>query len=166
MAFVYLQEVQAAFSRAHQHEVRHFSRPYAAVAFGVCVCVLYVWCLCCCSFLIFLMYSWSYCVLALSLFMLYSLSVDVSLSLCYVCARLDHQMDTIRRQYLDSNSPKYLEKLNTNLTDIHSIMCQNIEEVLKRGEKLEGNIYLVDAALLLFFLLLLCIHFILFADYC
>jgi hypothetical protein len=45
--------------------------------------------------------------------------------------------------FLDPSSPGNLKKLNSDLHDIHNIMSQNIQEVLQRGEKLDGmDIYI------------------------
>eukprot|EP01006_Ploeotia_vitrea_P003906 TRINITY_DN113486_c0_g1_i1.p2 TRINITY_DN113486_c0_g1~~TRINITY_DN113486_c0_g1_i1.p2 ORF type:complete len:221 (-),score=90.73 TRINITY_DN113486_c0_g1_i1:32-595(-) len=47
------------------------------------------------------------------------------------------KMNRLRRDFLDPRSPKNVEKLNSNLTEIHNIMCANIQEVLHRGRALD-----------------------------
>lgn len=42
-----------------------------------------------------------------------------------------------RKEFLDPQSRNNMARLNDDLADIHSIMKQNIEEVLNRGEKLD-----------------------------
>lgn len=52
--------------------------------------------------------------------------------------RADPRMSRIRKEYIDPRSAKNLQKLNADLHDIHNIMVSNIQDVLKRGEKLEN----------------------------
>ncbi|CAN0599352.1 unnamed protein product, partial [Laminaria digitata] len=42
-----------------------------------------------------------------------------------------------RKEFLDPQSRNNMARLNDDLADIHSIMKQNIEEVLNRGERLD-----------------------------
>mmetsp|Transcript_20115 Transcript_20115/g.49305 ORF Transcript_20115/g.49305 Transcript_20115/m.49305 type:complete len:215 (-) Transcript_20115:109-753(-) len=49
----------------------------------------------------------------------------------------DMTLDKLRRQYFDPNSPENVEKMERDIHQIHNIMVSNIQEVLKRGEKLE-----------------------------
>ena len=59
---------------------------------------------------------------------------------CPNCGRgcaADPKMNKIRKEYLDPQSPKNIQKLNADLSEIHSIMVANINEILKRGEQLE-----------------------------
>lgn len=55
----------------------------------------------------------------------------------YEAIQFEPKLSRLRREYRDSNSPQNLSKLNSDLSDIHSIMSQNINEVLQRGEKLD-----------------------------
>ena len=48
----------------------------------------------------------------------------------------DPKMARIRKDFLNPNAPKNVEKLNADLSDIHGIMVQNIQEMMRRGEKL------------------------------
>jgi hypothetical protein len=50
---------------------------------------------------------------------------------------LDKFIQRKRKDYNDPNSRQNMSKLNSDLSDIHSIMKQNIQEVLNRGEKLD-----------------------------
>eukprot|EP00472_Partenskyella_glossopodia_P007773 CAMPEP_0197517260 /NCGR_PEP_ID=MMETSP1318-20131121/2248_1 /TAXON_ID=552666 /ORGANISM="Partenskyella glossopodia, Strain RCC365" /LENGTH=211 /DNA_ID=CAMNT_0043066677 /DNA_START=39 /DNA_END=671 /DNA_ORIENTATION=- len=49
----------------------------------------------------------------------------------------DMTLDKIRRQYFDPTSPENVKKMEQDIHAIHNIMVSNIQEVLKRGEKLE-----------------------------
>ncbi len=55
----------------------------------------------------------------------------------YAAVSFDPRMSKIRRDFLDPHSPANIQKLNSDLADIHSIMSANIQEVLQRGEKLD-----------------------------
>jgi vesicle transport protein SEC22 len=55
----------------------------------------------------------------------------------YACVAFEPKMSKMRREYLDPQAPGNLKKLNTDLADIHSIMQQNISDVLQRGERLD-----------------------------
>lgn len=82
LAFQYLSEVHAEFSKVHGSELLRYSRPYACVSF-------------------------------------------------------EPRLSKLRRDYLDPQAPGNLRKLNSDLTDIHHIMQQNIQDVLQRGESLD-----------------------------
>lgn len=45
-----------------------------------------------------------------------------------------------RKEFIDPQSRNNLARLNDDLADIHSIMKQNIEEVLNRGERLDREL--------------------------
>lgn len=53
-----------------------------------------------------------------------------------------HLVDRIiqkkRRDYLDPNSTSNMKKLNDDLQSIHNIMRKTIDDVLDRGNKLDG----------------------------
>lgn len=55
----------------------------------------------------------------------------------YACVGFEPRMSKLRREYLDPQAPGNLKKLNTDLSEIHHIMSQNIQDVLERGEKLD-----------------------------
>lgn len=48
----------------------------------------------------------------------------------YACVGFEPKMSKMRREYLDPQAPGCLKKLNTDLADIHSIMQQNIQDVV------------------------------------
>lgn len=48
-------------------------------------------------------------------------------------------MNKIRREYLDPSSPANVKKLNSDLSEIHNIMTQSIQDMIQRGEKLDGK---------------------------
>jgi vesicle transport protein SEC22 len=55
----------------------------------------------------------------------------------YACVAFEPRLSKMRREYLDPQAPGNLKKLNTDLSEIHNIMQQNIQDVLQRGEKLD-----------------------------
>eukprot|EP00170_Pyropia_yezoensis_P007830 contig_32301_g7855 len=42
-----------------------------------------------------------------------------------------------KKLYSDSRTQRNLDKLNSELRDVHSIMTKNINELLERGDRLE-----------------------------
>jgi vesicle transport protein SEC22 len=56
----------------------------------------------------------------------------------YAAVNFDPKMAKIRREYLDPQSTKNVNKLAADLTDIHNILVRNIQDVMQRGEKLES----------------------------
>lgn len=63
-----------------------------------------------------------------------------------------------RRDYLDPNSTSNTKKLNDDLQSIHNIMRKTIDDVLDRGNKLDGlniiTFFYYNFSLLLFFFLI------------
>ncbi|CAN0242868.1 unnamed protein product [Pylaiella littoralis] len=55
----------------------------------------------------------------------------------YAFIKFDKVIQRKRKEFLDPQSRNNMARLNDDLADIHSIMKQNIEEVLNRGEKLD-----------------------------
>jgi len=56
----------------------------------------------------------------------------------YAFIQADLYIQRKQREYIDPKSISNTNKLNKDLSDIHSIMRQNINQVLDRGEKLES----------------------------
>ena len=56
----------------------------------------------------------------------------------YAFIQADPILQRKQREFIDPKSTANAHKLNKDLTDIHSIMRQNINQVLDRGEKLEN----------------------------
>jgi vesicle transport protein SEC22 len=56
----------------------------------------------------------------------------------YAFIQFDPMLQRKQRDFVDPSSRLNSDKLSRDLSDIHSIMRQNIEQVLNRGEKLEG----------------------------
>merc|ERR1719337_119938 len=54
----------------------------------------------------------------------------------YYFIKFDRQITKKKAEYKDPSSSKALGRLNENLTEVSSIMRQNIEEILQRGENL------------------------------
>jgi hypoxanthine-guanine phosphoribosyltransferase len=55
----------------------------------------------------------------------------------------------MKKQYADSRtSREVMSRLRTNLRDVQNIMVTNIEDVISRGETLQGNklilLFLID----------------------
>ncbi len=55
----------------------------------------------------------------------------------YAFIQFDPILQRKQREFVDPSSRVNSDKLSKDLSDIHSIMRQNIEQVLNRGEKLE-----------------------------
>ncbi|CEL99858.1 unnamed protein product [Vitrella brassicaformis CCMP3155] len=55
----------------------------------------------------------------------------------YYFIKFDRTIQRKKMEYRDPRSNKALQKLNDSLTEVASIMRQNIDEVLQRGENLE-----------------------------
>lgn len=51
----------------------------------------------------------------------------------------DRVIQKKRRDYLDPNSSANMKKLNDDLQSIHNIMRKTIDDVLDRGNKLDGE---------------------------
>mmetsp|Transcript_1815 Transcript_1815/g.2610 ORF Transcript_1815/g.2610 Transcript_1815/m.2610 type:complete len:226 (-) Transcript_1815:338-1015(-) len=56
----------------------------------------------------------------------------------YAFIQFDPVLQRKQREFVDPSSRQNADKLNKDLSDIHSIMRKNIEQVLDRGEKLEN----------------------------
>ena len=56
----------------------------------------------------------------------------------YAFITFDKFIQRKRKDYIDPSSRENMSKVNDNLSDIHNIMRQNIQEVLSRGERLEN----------------------------
>jgi len=55
----------------------------------------------------------------------------------YFFIKFDRQISKKNAEYRDPKSSKSLSKLNNNLQEVGSIMRQNIDEILNRGEKMD-----------------------------
>merc|ERR1711924_78186 len=55
----------------------------------------------------------------------------------YYFIKFDRQITKKKNEYKDPNSSKALNRLNDNLTEVSSIMRQNIDEILHRGDNLD-----------------------------
>lgn len=56
----------------------------------------------------------------------------------YEFIRFDTFIQKTKKVYNDSKTQRNLQKLNSELKDVHSIMTKNINEVISRGERLES----------------------------
>jgi vesicle transport protein SEC22 len=56
----------------------------------------------------------------------------------YYFIKFDRQITKKKAEYRDPNSSKALSRLNENLTEVSSIMRQNIDEILQRGDSLDS----------------------------
>lgn len=57
----------------------------------------------------------------------------------YEFIRFDTFIQKTKKVYNDSKTQRNLQKLNSELKDVHSIMTKNINEVISRGERLESK---------------------------
>ena len=61
-----------------------------------------------------------------------------SFSRPYAAVEFEPILKTIKRQYIDSPAPSSnVSKVNQELSETYDVMVQNIQDILKRGEKLE-----------------------------
>lgn len=56
----------------------------------------------------------------------------------YEFIRFDTFIQKTKKVYNDSKTQRNLQKLNSELKDVHSIMTRNINEVISRGERLDN----------------------------
>merc|ERR1712151_922138 len=56
----------------------------------------------------------------------------------YYFIKFDRQITKKKAEYRDPKSSKALGRLNEGLTEVSTIMRQNIDEILKRGENLDS----------------------------
>lgn len=56
----------------------------------------------------------------------------------YAFIKFDRFIQKTRKLYLDTRTQRNLEKLSEELSEVHSIMTRNIQEVLGQGERLES----------------------------
>lgn len=59
----------------------------------------------------------------------------------YEFIRFDTFIQKTKKVYNDSKTQRNLQKLNSELKDVHSIMTKNINEVISRGERLESKLF-------------------------
>lgn len=59
----------------------------------------------------------------------------------YLSPSSDRVIQKKRRDYLDPNSSANMKKLNDDLQSIHNIMRKTIDDVLDRGNKLDGTLH-------------------------
>lgn len=58
----------------------------------------------------------------------------------YAFIKFDRIIQKKRREYSDPNSTNNIEKINSDLQSIHTIMRKTIDDVLDRGNKLDGRL--------------------------
>lgn len=51
----------------------------------------------------------------------------------------DSFIQRTKRLYVDTRTQRNINKLNEDLTEVHSIMTKNIQDVLGQGEKLDSE---------------------------
>lgn len=51
----------------------------------------------------------------------------------------DSFIQRTKKLYIDSRTQRNINKLNEDLTEVHSIMTKNIQDVLGHGEKLDSK---------------------------
>lgn len=77
----------------------------------------------------------------------------------YEFIRFDTFIQKTKKVYNDSKTQRNLQKLNSELKDVHSIMTKNINDVISRGERLESKFFFFFFFATLF---LLVFHFVCF----
>lgn len=61
----------------------------------------------------------------------------------YEFIRFDTFIQKTKRIYGDSRTQRNLDRISTELRDVHSIMTKNINDVISRGEKLESTSFIL-----------------------
>lgn len=59
---------------------------------------------------------------------------------CWLLPSTDTFIIKTKKLYSDSRTQRNLDKLNSELRDVHSIMTKNINELLERGDRLERTL--------------------------
>lgn len=59
----------------------------------------------------------------------------------YEFIRFDTFIQKTKKVYGDSRTQRNLDRINTELRDVHTIMTKNINDVISRGEKLESKLH-------------------------
>ncbi|GBE61455.1 vesicle transport protein [Babesia ovata] len=60
----------------------------------------------------------------------------------YSFMTFDRTIHKIKANFKDPNSSKALHMINNSLNEVTNIMRRNIDEILQRGENLEGNVFI------------------------
>ena len=60
----------------------------------------------------------------------------------YACVSFDIEIEKIRRAYIDKRQKNKLDELNEELVDVKGILSKNLEDVIGRGEKIDGMMFL------------------------
>ena len=60
----------------------------------------------------------------------------------YACVSFDVEIEKKRRQYHEKQQKNKLDVLNDELVDVKGILSKNLEDVIGRGEKIDGLNYL------------------------
>lgn len=132
LAFQYLEELQREFYSLYGHDIEKATRPYAFIKFGMLViCIV---------------------LSAFTLILLLCLHPAASyqpLTICQVqavrpcsCASLlaDTFIQKTKKLYLDTRTQRNMAKLTEDISEVHSIMTKNIQDVLNHGERLDRKI--------------------------
>jgi vesicle transport protein SEC22 len=61
----------------------------------------------------------------------------------YAFIKFDRVIQKKRRDYSDPSSSVNMKKINDDLQSIHNIMRKTIDDVLDRGNKIDGNLYII-----------------------
>ena len=59
----------------------------------------------------------------------------------YACVAFDVEIEKKRRQYHERQQKSNLDVLHDELVDVKGILSKNLEDVIGRGEKIDGLIF-------------------------
>lgn len=78
----------------------------------------------------------------------------------YAYIKFDRVIQKKRREYADPNSNANSKKINDDLQCIHNIMRKTIDDVLDRGNKLDGMFIYCCLLFCVFYLPITCVYYI------
>ena len=145
LAYQYLEDLQREFARLYAQQIDTAARPYAFIKFGALQATLgtegYQGTMtpacqpstCCLAFADSPNSKYKFMQLCLAVLTPLLVSLTV-----YTCGGLaDTFIQKTKKQYADTRTQRNIDKLNDDLTEVHSIMTKNIQDVLGQGERLD-----------------------------
>ena len=146
LAYQYLEDLHSEFTKQYGHQVETAARPYAFIKFGEFPsmrCGLYspgkqyiasIIAFLCVMTCPFQGQCGQPCTIQV-MFPEYQLRVLKE----DCCTPADTFIQRTKKLYVDTRTQRNINKLNEDLTEVHSIMTKNIQDVLGHGEKLDSK---------------------------
>ena len=147
LAFQYLEELNNEFSRLYGSQIDTVARPYAFIKFGECFPGLHEMLshapsvhrqtvhggICLCQHIYMLM-------------MHHIRHMNLTCATCALgthitCLVADTFIQKTKKLYADTRTQRNMDRLNADISEVHSIMTKNIQEVLGHGERLDSELF-------------------------